>query len=239
MIDSSPFSISLRKSWVVPLAFGQASRAYRDTSLLVSAGNYITLWWGRSQWRLVNMREPAHLARQSSLDLAFPSWLLGRDLLAFPLRMIDALPQALRLPASGPMHLAPSAGAHGSRTSWDDVFQALSATEVLVHLGINPDDGTIWLEHVPFGNVPPPRSQIDRSVLNYQAVPSTNATEITVLGSDSKLWYEYLSYRAATEGSFRRREDASFPSPISWGSSSCHLHPSLQLCCHKNLSLAC
>ncbi len=38
------------------------------------------------------------------------------------------------------------------------------------------------------------QAQIDRSVLNYQAVPGTNATEITVLGSDSKLWYEFAPF---------------------------------------------
>jgi hypothetical protein len=39
-------------------------------------------------------------------------------------------------------------------------FQALSDTEVLV-LG---SDGKLWLEHGPFGNVPPPRQQVDGNI---------------------------------------------------------------------------
>jgi hypothetical protein len=82
---------------------------------------------------------------------------------------------------------------HPARTQIDNsvfTFQALSDTQILVEGA----DGTLWLERTPFGNVPPPRSQIDSSVLNYQAVPSTNATEITVLGSDFKLWDEFAPF---------------------------------------------
>jgi hypothetical protein len=46
-------------------------------------------------------------------------------------------------------------------------FQALSDTEVLV-LG---SDGNLWLEHGPFGTVPPPREQIDGNVSDPLVIP--------------------------------------------------------------------
>ncbi|HTV34773.1 MAG TPA: hypothetical protein VME69_17050 [Methylocella sp.] len=63
-------------------------------------------------------------------------------------------------------------------------FQALSATEILV-LGAN---GNLWLEHGPFGKVPPTRQQVDGNVQAFQAL---SATEVLVLGTNGNLWLEY------------------------------------------------
>lgn len=46
-----------------------------------------------------------------------------------------------------------------------NTFQALSDTEVFV---LNPD-GNLWLEHAPFGHVPPARQQVDRKVEEFRA----------------------------------------------------------------------
>jgi hypothetical protein len=64
-----------------------------------------------------------------------------------------------------------------------NTFQALSDTEILV-LGNN---GNLWLEHAPFGHVPPTRQQVDANVGSFQAL---SYTEILVLGSDGNLWLE-------------------------------------------------
>jgi hypothetical protein len=62
-------------------------------------------------------------------------------------------------------------------------FQWLSDNEILV-LG---SDNKLWLEHAPFGNVPPGRFQVDANVVNFQAFSDS---EIVVLGTDGKLWLE-------------------------------------------------
>ena len=50
-----------------------------------------------------------------------------------------------------------------------NTFQALSDTEVLV-LGSN---GNLWLEHGPFGEIPPPRQQVDGNVYAFRESPTT------------------------------------------------------------------
>jgi hypothetical protein len=62
-------------------------------------------------------------------------------------------------------------------------FQWLSDSEILV-LG---HDNKLWLEHAPFGNVPPGRFQVDANVVTFQAFSDN---EIVVLGTDGKLWLE-------------------------------------------------
>jgi hypothetical protein len=46
----------------------------------------------------------------------------------------------------------------------------------------------LWLEHGPFGKVPPPREQIDG---NAQAFQALSDTEVLVLGTDGNLWLEH------------------------------------------------
>jgi hypothetical protein len=78
----------------------------------------------------------------------------------------------------------PLAAAPVPEAANENAFQALSDAEVLV-LGY---DGNLWLEHGPFGTVPPPRQQVDGNVKAFQALTST---EILVLGHDGKLWLEH------------------------------------------------
>jgi hypothetical protein len=66
-------------------------------------------------------------------------------------------------------------------------FQWLSDSEILV-LG---SDNKLWLEHAPFGNVPPGRIQVDSNVYNFQAFSDS---EILVLGIDGKLWLEHAPF---------------------------------------------
>ena len=68
-----------------------------------------------------------------------------------------------------------------------NTFQALSDTEVLV-LG---SDGNLWLEHGPFGKVPPTRQQVDG---NVQAFQPLSDTEVLVLGLDGNLWLEHAPF---------------------------------------------
>ena len=49
-------------------------------------------------------------------------------------------------------------------------------------------DGNLWLEHGPFGKVPPPHQQIDGNARAFQALSDT---EVLVLGSDGNLWLEH------------------------------------------------
>jgi hypothetical protein len=63
-------------------------------------------------------------------------------------------------------------------------YQVLDLSDVVV-LGAN---GNLWLEHGPFGTVPPPRHQIDGNALTFQALDSSN---VLVLGRDAKLWFEH------------------------------------------------
>jgi hypothetical protein len=64
------------------------------------------------------------------------------------------------------------------------VIQALNNTQVIV-LGT---DQKLWMDRAPFGKVPPPRQQIDASVVAFDTSLKNN---IYVLGSDGKLWLEY------------------------------------------------
>ncbi len=62
-------------------------------------------------------------------------------------------------------------------------FQPLSSTEAYV-LGTN---GNLWHAGGPWGQVPPPRNQVDGNVSAFQALSST---EVFVLGTNGNLWYE-------------------------------------------------
>jgi hypothetical protein len=64
------------------------------------------------------------------------------------------------------------------------IFQALGVEDVVV-LGT---DQNLWLEHAPFGNLPPTRQQIDGNVEAFDAV---DANTIYVLGSNGALWLEH------------------------------------------------
>src|SRR5271166_4865422 len=64
------------------------------------------------------------------------------------------------------------------------VFQPLNVTTVLV-LGT---DQKLWIEHAPFGNLPPTRQQIDGNVAAFDAVDENN---VYVLGTDANLWLEF------------------------------------------------
>jgi hypothetical protein len=66
-------------------------------------------------------------------------------------------------------------------------FHWLSDSEILV-LG---NDGKLWLEHGPFGNIPPGRVQVDANVASFQALSDS---EILVLGNDGKLWVEHAPF---------------------------------------------
>ena len=48
-------------------------------------------------------------------------------------------------------------------------------------------NGALWLEHGPFGNVPPPRQQVDGNVAAF--CPFTDGL-CYVLGTDGNLWLE-------------------------------------------------
>ena len=71
-------------------------------------------------------------------------------------------------------------------TSSFQAFQALSETKVLV-LGSN---GNLWLEHGPFGTVPPKRELIAGSVKAWQLGPLGDTA--FVLGTDGNLWFADL-----------------------------------------------
>jgi hypothetical protein len=58
-----------------------------------------------------------------------------------------------------------------------------NVTEILV-LG---DNGNLWLEHAPFGKVPPARQQVDQTVLTFQGL-TDGSGNIYVLGTDGDLW---------------------------------------------------
>lgn len=57
------------------------------------------------------------------------------------------------------------------------------------HIYVLGSDGKLWLEHGPFGTVPPPRNQIDASVSTFQALQD-GSESVLVLGMDENLWLE-------------------------------------------------
>jgi hypothetical protein len=63
-------------------------------------------------------------------------------------------------------------------------FQTVDGYEHIFVLGT---DGSLWLEQGPFGHVPPPRQQIDASVMEFTATDEDN---VLVLGTDGRLWWE-------------------------------------------------
>ncbi len=71
----------------------------------------------------------------------------------------------------------------GVNRVWRTPFQAINPGEVYV-LG---SDDNLWLEHAPFGAVPPSRIQVDGNVSTFQAV---DLGTILVLGTDGNLWLE-------------------------------------------------
>jgi hypothetical protein len=54
-------------------------------------------------------------------------------------------------------------------------------------------DSNLWLEHQPFGNVPPSRQQVDGFVRAFQGLDDDNKT-VLVLGMDGKLWLEHTPF---------------------------------------------
>jgi len=50
------------------------------------------------------------------------------------------------------------------------------------------------MDRAPFGSAPPARAQVDGNVAQFQAIPGTNGTVITVLGTDRKLWNEFAPF---------------------------------------------
>jgi len=68
------------------------------------------------------------------------------------------------------------------------VIQGLSPTGILAGVLALGTNGNLWLEHGPFGNVPPPRQQVDGNVEAFQGL---SATEVLVLGTDGNLWLEH------------------------------------------------
>jgi len=74
-------------------------------------------------------------------------------------------------------------------------FQSLtaSAQSVLVtdvkDILVRGDDGNLWLEHAPFGKVPPARQQVDAHVLTIQGI-TDGSGDMVVLGKDGNLWLE-------------------------------------------------
>ncbi|CEG58765.1 hypothetical protein [Legionella fallonii] len=71
----------------------------------------------------------------------------------------------------------------GVNRIWRTPFQAINPGEVYV-LG---SDDNLWLEHAPFGAVPPSRIHVDANVSTFQAV---DLGTILVLGTDGNLWLE-------------------------------------------------
>ena len=69
------------------------------------------------------------------------------------------------------------------------LFQGLDVENVVV-LGT---DQNLWLEHAPFGNLPPTRQQIDGNVEAFDAV---DANTIYGLGSNGALWLEHGPFGA-------------------------------------------
>ena len=49
-------------------------------------------------------------------------------------------------------------------------------------------DLKLWLEHAPFGNVPPARDYVDQEVGAFRALDSQN---VLVRGMDNNLWLEH------------------------------------------------
>jgi hypothetical protein len=72
-------------------------------------------------------------------------------------------------------------------------FQALSADQILVQ----GNDGKLWLEHGPFGTVPPARVQIDANVQSFHAL---SADQILVRGNDNKLWLDHGPFGSVPPG---------------------------------------
>jgi len=71
----------------------------------------------------------------------------------------------------------------GENRIWRTAFQAINAGEIFV-LGT---DGNLWLEHAPFGSVPPSRQQVDSDVQTFQAM---DVGTVFVLGNNGNLWLE-------------------------------------------------
>jgi hypothetical protein len=73
-------------------------------------------------------------------------------------------------------------------------FQAIDLNNVIV-LGT---DNILWVEHVPFGQVPPPRGQFTLlKVLAFQAVDTAT---IAFLDTDQNLWLQAGFTRAQVDG---------------------------------------
>ena len=64
-----------------------------------------------------------------------------------------------------------------------NTFQALSGTEAFVLR----NDGTLWLEHEPFGGTQTTRVQVEANVVSFQVL---SESEVFVLLSDGTLWHE-------------------------------------------------
>jgi hypothetical protein len=67
-------------------------------------------------------------------------------------------------------------------------FQPIGDTynpDPVIVLGLNRN---LWLEHAPFGTVPPKREQVDGNVAAFQAI---DANTVYVLGTDGNLWLEH------------------------------------------------
>src|SRR5262249_22666342 len=72
-------------------------------------------------------------------------------------------------------------------------FQGLDSQTICV-LG---SDRNLWLEHAPFGKVPPGRQQVDGNVQAFQAL---NTNSIYVLGTDDNLWLEHAPFGKVPPG---------------------------------------
>ena len=68
-----------------------------------------------------------------------------------------------------------------------NTFQALSGTEAFVLRG----DGTLWLEHGPFGGAQTTRVQVEANVVSFQVL---SESEVFVLLSDGTLWHEIAPF---------------------------------------------
>ena len=64
-----------------------------------------------------------------------------------------------------------------------NTFQALSGTEAFVLR----NDGTLWLEHGPFGGTQTTRVQVEANVVSFQVLSDS---EVFVLLSNGTLWHE-------------------------------------------------
>jgi hypothetical protein len=118
------------------------------------------------------------------------------DLSAASLSAAGALPMGASLEAYVGSGVPPvsSLSLAGEARAWIPFWlqgfgsvQALDADHMLV-LG---SDLNLWLEHGPFGQVPPPRSQVDGKVAAFQALDTDT---VYVLGTDGNLWLEHAPF---------------------------------------------